>query len=385
MSKASDAIKARRKEFRANHYTDNDRALMQSGMGQADRRKTKFEAYKSQGAQSAGDFNFDQYGKGHISGQEIKSMQGQGFSQADIRSAVASHGGKVGQRAQKKMGKPDKAYFEQAVKRHGFEGKGDDGNADILLSKYQKNTQGLDQEVAMQALDGGRDFGEADKKRYDELMAKRSGAKEKAQNFTSGDNNNVAGDGNATGVGNNANTQENIGNTSQTVTQDNDQTSTVTGNNNYVNQSQDNSVRNYGGDNRSFSYTGNDYNNVDTPGTLATLSGFYAPDDSHAANAARLDRQSTQNRDFQKQYADTSHIAQGAINRASQNAYIDPAALDKRIGQREQYNNAKSDVTRAQLFGDMGNFQAGSWNDAKPREEVEMPNYEEMYEKYSKF
>ena len=384
MSQASDAIKAKRKQFRADHFTDNDRAL--NGMGQQGRRKAKFEAFRAQGAQSAGDFNFDQYGKGHISGQEIKSMQGQGFSQADIRSAVAANGGKVGQRAQKKMDKPngpDKAYFEQAVKRHGFEGKGDDGNADILLSKYQKNTQGLDQEVAMQALDGGRDFGEADKKRYDELMAKRSGAKEKAQNFTSGDNNNVAGDGNATGVGNNANTQENIGNTSQTVTQDNDQTSTVTGNNNYVNQSQDNSVRNYGGDNRVFNYQGG--SGKDSPVSAATMAGYFAPNDSHSANAARLDRQSTQNRDLQKAYQNTSNIAQGAIARAQNNSYIDPAALDKRIADREQYSRSKSTVMGSNIFGDMFNMNAPNWNSAKPQEEIETPDFEEMYKKYSDF
>ena len=40
---------------------------------------------------------------------------------------------------------------------------------------------------------------------------------------------------------------------------------------------------------------------------------------------------------------------------------------------------------RSQLFGDMGNFQAGQWNDAKPQEKVEMPDYEEMYKKYSDF
>ena len=391
MSKASDAIKARRKEFRANHYTDNDRALMQSGMGQADRRKTKFEAYKSQGAQNAGDFNFDQYGKGHISGQEIKSMQGQGFSQADIRSAVSASGAKVGQRAQKKMDKPngpDKAYFEQAVKRHGFEGKGDDGNADILLSKYQKNTQGLDQEVAMQALDGGRDFGEADKKRYDELMAKRSGAKEKAQNFTSGDNNNVAGDGNATGVGNNANTQENIGNTSQTVTQDNDQTSTVTGNNNYVNQQQDNSVRNYGGDTRVFNYqSGSNGGNsaLDTPASAATMGGFYAPDDSHGAIAGRIDRNQTINRDAQKKYSNTSYIAQGAISNANRNAYIDPAALDKRIADRANYSRSKATTMGANLFGDMGAFQMPDYQRPDPAKPVETPDFEEMYNKYTDF
>ena len=244
-----------------------------------------------------------------------------------------------------------------------------------LIKNYEANTKGLDQAQAFKALDGGKGFDlqGGDKQRYDAM----SRAKEKAQNFSAGSN--------GSGSGGNSNNQEDIGNTSQTVTQDNDQTSSIVGDNNYVNQAQDNSVRNYGGDTRVFNYQGSGNPMTDTPASAGTMAGFFAPDDSPAANAARLDRQSTQNRDLQKKYADTSHIAQGAISRANQNAYTDPAALDKRIGQREQYNNAKSDVTRAQLFGDMGNFQSGQWNDAKPQEKTEMPDYEEMYKKYSKF
>ena len=271
----------------------------------------------------------------------------------------------------------DNQYFQDAIKKHGFTGKGKGGDADYLREDFNKQTQGLDKDVAMEAMQGGRMFGASDKARYDKLMADRASAKDKAQTFAAGS----AG----SGSGSNSNIQEDIGNTSQEVTQDNDQTSTITGDNNYSYQSQDNSVRNYGGDARVFNYQGSGNPMTDTPASAGTMAGFFAPDDSPAANAARLDRQSTQNRDLQKKYADTSHIAQGAISRANQNAYTDPAALDKRIGQREQYNNAKSDVTRAQLFGDMGNFQSGQWNDAKPQEKTEMPDYEEMYKKYSKF
>jgi hypothetical protein len=185
--------------------------------------------------------------------------------------------------------------------------------------------------------------------------------------------------------GSNTNTQKNIGNTTQTVTQDNDQTSSIKGDNNYVNQNQDNSVRNYGGDSRVFNYQSSGNPSKDTPASAATMAGYYAPKDSHAANAARIDRQATQNRDLQKAYQNTDYIAQGAISRAKQNSYSDPAALDKRIGQRERYNNAKSDVMRSQLFGDMGNFATASWNDAKSPEKVESPDYEKMYKKYSKF
>ena len=188
----------------------------------------------------------------------------------------------------------DNQYFQDAIKRHGFTGKGKGGNADYLREDFDKQTQGLDKDVAMEAMQGGRMFGDSDRARYDKLMAERSNAKEKAQNYSAGSN--------GSGSGSNKNNQEDIGNTTQTVTQDNDQTNTITGNNNYVNQNQDNSVRNYGGDNRVFNYQGGSGNN--SPASMATMAGFYAPDDSHSANASRLDRQVTQNRDNQKKYSD---------------------------------------------------------------------------------
>ena len=77
------------------------------------------------------------------------------------------------------------------------------------------------------------------------------------------------------------NTQE------QNVNQDNDISNNVSGNDNYIVNNQDNSVRNYGGDNRSFVYNSNS-EGPDTA-TMATLAGYYAPDDSPAAQAKRLD------------------------------------------------------------------------------------------------
>ncbi len=75
----------------------------------------------------------------------------------------------------------NKEYFQNAIKKHGFTGKGDGGNADFLMADFNKKTQGLNREIAMEAMDGGRMFGESDRKRYDELMKARSQAKEKAQ------------------------------------------------------------------------------------------------------------------------------------------------------------------------------------------------------------
>tara|TARA_R110002012_G_scaffold282840_4_gene472685 strand:+ start:1469 stop:2443 length:975 start_codon:yes stop_codon:yes gene_type:complete len=324
MSQVSEEIKAKRKQHRQDHYTDADKAL--NGQGQMARRAARSEAYSNQGNEGASDFNFDQYGKGHISNQEVKHLRNSGQSREDIMSAVQANGGEVGTRAQKRFDKWGAAKEKAEV------------------------------------------------------------VKENPVNPTPEPVNTTQPAGPPTPYKPPTNTAEvSSGGTSQTVTQDNDQTSTVNGNDNYVYQNQDNSVRNYGGDSRVFNYQGSGDATKDTPGTAGTLGGFFAPDDSHSANAARLDRQSTQNRDLQKAYQNTSHIAQGAISRAGQNAYTDPAALDQRIANREQYNNAKSDVMRAQLFGDMGNFQASPWKDAKPQEEVEMPDYEEMYDKYSKF
>ena len=65
-------------------------------------------------------------------------------------------------------------YFTDAVKRHGFEGKGPGGNVDHLMADYKKQTAGLDQELAFKALEGGRQFGDnALVKSRDDANAKR--------------------------------------------------------------------------------------------------------------------------------------------------------------------------------------------------------------------
>ena len=139
---------------------------------------------------------------------------------------------------------------------------------------------------------------------------------------------------------------------------------------NYVHNSQDNSVRNHGGDNRSFVYNSSG-EGPDSPATMATMAGFYAPDDSPSANAARVDRQQTQNKDAQKKYKNTSSIAQGAINRAKQNQYINPQAIDKRIAAREQYNRDQSTIMAGDIFGDMWAFDAPNYKSPERQKEVE--------------
>ena len=258
---------------------------------------------------------------------------------------------------------PSKEYFQDAIKRHGV-GKASD--ADFLMKDYQQKTKGLDQDLAKQALDGGRVWGESDQKRYDELVKKRGQAKSKAQ----------AASGNANNSGNidqstqtvspvQANKQE------QNVQQDNDITTSITGDNNYVNNQQDNSIRQYGGDNRQFTYVGGKDQRTDTPASMATLGGFYDVDDSPSAQAKFTDLYSSLNKDNQKKYSTTEHIGIGAIKRAGQNSTINTNALDKRVRDREQYSRSKADMKGMNLFGDMYNYTPTDFKSPIRQTEVE--------------
>ena len=98
------------------------------------------------------------------------------------------------------------------------------------------------------------------------------------------------------------------GGQNQEVQQDNDISTTIDGNNNTVVNNQDNSIRQYGGDNRSFTYNGSGGSNggnkyEDTPVSAATMAGHYAGDDSPAAQAKFNDLYTGLNRDNQKRYA----------------------------------------------------------------------------------
>ena len=175
----------------------------------------------------------------------------------------------------------------------------------------------------------------------------------------------------------------------QNTNQDNDISSNVYGNNNYVYNNQDNSIRQYGGDNRSLVINtdgkGSLMDSMDGVGTAGTLAGLWDADDSPGAQMSRLDRQMTANRDAQKKYKNTDYISQGAISQASRNSYIDPQAMDKRIKERENYSRAKSTVMAGNIFGDMFNMKTPEWNSATPAKPVESPDFDKMYNKYTKF
>ena len=290
----------------------------------------------------------------------------------------------------------NQAYFQDAIKRSGVKGGPD---AAWLEKDFKKKTQGLDQDLAMEALSGGRMWGESGQKRYDELVKKRSEAKSRAQQQQA---NSSSGKGNTTNsssgaqattnstksvsdsLNNNLN-QEVDTSMEQNVNQDNDINTNINGNNNYTNIAQDNSIRQYGGDTRVFNYQSTGDARLDSPVSAATMGGFYDVDDSPAKQAKFQDMYSTMNRDAQKKYQDTSSISAGAIARARLNESLDVNAMDKRIKDRENYSRAKSETMGMNLFGDMYKGSGPSWSQPTPQKPFETPDFEKMYEKYSNF
>ena len=105
----------------------------------------------------------------------------------------------------------------------------------------------------------------------------------------------------------------------QKVNQDNDINTTITGDNNKVFNEQDNSIRQYGGDNRkivineantgtgggSDRYGGYQLSGTEKALEAGTLGGFFDADDSPAARAKFVDQSLTMNNDFQKQFANS--------------------------------------------------------------------------------
>ena len=269
-------------------------------------------------------------------------------------------------------------YFQGAIKRSGLTGNSNGTNADFLMKDYQEKTKGLDQGLAMEALQGGRMFGESDKKRYDELVRKRAEAKSRAQqakgNNSNRDNQTATNTGDIAQKTDIKNTQE------QNVNQDNDITTTINGDNNRVFNEQDNSIRQYGGDNRSLvineANTGNQkgsggyYNSADKAITMGTLGGFYAPDDSPAGQAKFVDQAQTMNRDAQKKYSNVG-VTTAAKYSGQGAGKVDVKALQRRIDGNEQYFRDRATVQEVKTYGDRAaKFQYKPFEFGDPIQEV---------------
>lgn len=152
----------------------------------------------------------------------------------------------------------------------------------------------------------------------------------------------------------------------QNVTQDNDINTSVNGNNNTVITEQDNSIRQYGGDNRSFTYNGGGNPYSSSPVSAATMSGFYDVDDSPAAQAKFVDMFSTLNRDNQKRYAGDAMKTYNMFGKIDTRSYT-PESMSNTIGRSTQYSFDRADRQTGHVFGDI-------WNPNYITEQWKMPS-----------
>jgi hypothetical protein len=157
----------------------------------------------------------------------------------------------------------------------------------------------------------------------------------------------------------------------QNINQDNDQTSSIVGDNNKVWQTQDNSIRQYGGDNRSFVYNGSG-GYGDTPVSAATMGGFYDVDDSPAAQAGFVDQYSTMNKDNQKRFAGMGMSTAGMFSGFDARSF-DPAMLQTRIDQSTQRSYDQATIKDNDVFGDRDLYRGllSGYNFGKPPKEIE--------------
>ncbi len=263
------------------------------------------------------------------------------------------------------------------------------------------STEGLDQELVKQATRGGG-FGRKDKARYDALAraqgVKKSSGKTKGevkglgrtQDEITARNDKLKGNPkqkpkksnpvNQT-IGSTGKPQNPIDKTAtgesdvvpsneqtQNVNQDNDINTRVNGSNNTVITEQDNSIRQYGGDNRSFVYNGGEGGNryEDTPMSAATMSGFYDVDDSPAAQAKFNDMYTTMNRDNQKRYAGDAMKTYAKYGSIDARSYTDES-MENALNRSTQYSFDRADRQTGHVFGDI-------WNDNYITEEWKMPS-----------
>ena len=153
------------------------------------------------------------------------------------------------------------------------------------------------------------------------------------------------------------------------VTQDNDLNSQIIGDNNVSNITQDNSVRNYGGDQRNFTYVSGSSANgtptylTDSPVSAATMAGYYAPNDSPASNAAFVDRYQTMNADAQKKY-DPFGTAEGYIARGKNVGNMDMSVVNQMNLLRPELAYARSDMANLNTYGDRYSAPGLRWNSA---------------------
>tara|TARA_R110002020_G_scaffold143654_5_gene316109 strand:- start:6818 stop:7870 length:1053 start_codon:yes stop_codon:yes gene_type:complete len=311
--------KEERKEHRQDHFTKHDRKLWADYKGDRKGRVAARKAGYQTDNKTAADFNFDKFGKGHVSQGEMRHLKKQGHSKQDIMDAVNASGYELGGRVKNRFAK--------------WEAKANKNNNQ---SKTPPANSTPDPQPAL------------DNKAVD--------AKERAQNFqadsgNSGDVNDSPGA--AVDTGNTANTQKDIGNTENDIkTSSGNITSNPIGDNNYSSANIDSSVRTYGGSNRVFNYQGGSGQSslYDSPVSAATMGGYYDVDDSPAAQAKFVNLHSGINQDNQKRYA--GQAMEGALAAIAMNNQLPSVDYEARKAANRQEAEDSKTISNINLFGD---------------------------------
>lgn len=139
----------------------------------------------------------------------------------------------------------------------------------------------------------------------------------------------------------------------QDVSNQNPLTNTTTGNNNRVDQRQDNSVRNYGGSNRSFVYNGSD-SLYDSPMSTAVMSGYYDVDDSPAAQAKFTSLYNDLDNDNQKRFAGEAMDVNNFFLDYGDNTYAD---YEKKSADSIQQSKDDVKIKSNNLYGDQEQYR----------------------------
>ena len=322
-------------------------------------RAQRAEDFKNQKIKSAGDFNFDQHNREgsegtHISGQEVKHLRGNNKKNGGTGNFRDTYNTLT---AQKESGAEFGANAQRQYDRMGERiERLDARKAAKAKAKASQGSSGQQENAVDKTVTGETDSTPENQHLSHAAVMPND---YKQQNTTEIEN-----------------TQE------QRVNQDNDINTNVNGSNNTVVNNQDNSVRQYGGDNRSFVYNSNGGGaGSDAPASIATLAGFFAPDDSPAAQAKFNDMYTTMNADNQKRYAGSAMETFAKYGNLDARSYT-PESMANAIGRSTQYSYDKADEQTGHVFGDVwnDNYITEGWKMPTPPKAVES-NAEEIADK----
>jgi len=307
------------------------------------RHLAQMKDFKNQNIESAGDFNFNQHGENHVSGREVRFLRrnhkknGGTGNLRDTYNALTEQkdsGATFGKRAQSQYDRMSKRIEKidarRAAKAKARAAQGSTGQTTNPIDDTQTgNTDSIPSNKDMN---------------YPAVMPNEYNQR------------------NTTEI---ENTQE------QNVNQDNDIETNVNGDNNTVITEQDNSIRQFGGDNRSFVYNSNGDAGSDMPASMATLAGFYDVDDSPAAQAKFNDMYVTMNRDNQKRYAGDAMKTFAKYGNLDARSYTDES-MENALGRSTQYSFDRADRQTGHVFGDIwnDNYITEGWKMPSPPKEI---------------